>query len=49
MIEVIPTAMAAWLNLIRQIIETGIDKGGVKPEVNADQSTQYSPSAQPIR
>ncbi|MGH1395714.1 MAG: TetR family transcriptional regulator C-terminal domain-containing protein [Trichormus sp.] len=30
-------AMTAWLNLIRRIIETGIDKGEVKPGVNADE------------
>jgi len=30
-------AMNSWLNLIRRIIETGIKKGEIRPEVNADE------------
>ncbi|MBH8552968.1 TetR/AcrR family transcriptional regulator [Nostocaceae cyanobacterium CENA357] len=30
-------AMNSWLNLIRRIIETGIAKGEIHPEVNADE------------
>ncbi|MBD6618056.1 TetR/AcrR family transcriptional regulator [Komarekiella sp. 'clone 1'] len=29
--------MNSWLNLIRRIIETGIEKGEIRPEVNADE------------
>jgi TetR/AcrR family transcriptional regulator, transcriptional repressor for nem operon len=30
-------AMNSWLRLIRRIIETGIEKGEIRPEVNADE------------
>ncbi|MEH2160803.1 MAG: TetR/AcrR family transcriptional regulator [Nostoc sp.] len=30
-------AMNSWLHLIRRIIETGIDKGEIRPEVSADE------------
>ncbi|YAF95951.1 MAG: TetR family transcriptional regulator C-terminal domain-containing protein [Nodularia sp. CChRGM 3473] len=30
-------AMNSWMHLIRRIIETGIEKGEIRPEVNADE------------